>query len=138
MIYSNDGNAAALYAHRVHFGAGCFSRSSVSAIVGTGLGGGIVQWGRVVEGTSGQAGELGHVSEKEHDASPRVGGRRAAPSQALSGLSQVSSRKRAKSESALTTARPCSRASAASAASLTRLPRRSRSDTSRPRMSRYP
>ncbi len=62
VIYSNDGNAAALYAHRVHFGADCFSRSSVSAIVGTGLGGGIVQWGRVVEGTSGQAGELGHVS----------------------------------------------------------------------------
>ncbi|MHB1510211.1 MAG: ROK family protein [Acidimicrobiales bacterium] len=62
VIYSNDGNAAALYAHRLHFGEDRLARSSVSAIVGTGLGGGIVQWGRVVEGTSGQAGELGHVS----------------------------------------------------------------------------
>src|ERR1700722_14170325 len=43
VVYNNDGNAAALYAHRRHFGALDRSRSSVSAIVGTGLGGGIVQ-----------------------------------------------------------------------------------------------
>src|ERR1019366_7568060 len=40
VVYNNDGNAAALYAHRLHFGAYSRSRSSVSAIVGTGLGGG--------------------------------------------------------------------------------------------------
>ena len=42
VIYHNDGNAAALYAHHVHFGADATTRSSVSAIVGTGLGGGVV------------------------------------------------------------------------------------------------
>jgi glucokinase len=33
----------------------------VAAIVGTGLGGGIIQTGRVVKGAAGMAGELGHV-----------------------------------------------------------------------------
>ena len=36
-------------------------RSSVSAIVGTGLGGGVVQEGRIVKGAAGMAGELGHM-----------------------------------------------------------------------------
>jgi glucokinase len=61
VVYNNDGNAAALYAHRRHFGVDGLLRSSVSAIVGTGLGGGIVHWGRVVKGATGAAGELGHV-----------------------------------------------------------------------------
>lgn len=61
VVYNNDGNAAALYAHRVHFGAAGEGCSSVSAIVGTGLGGGLVEAGRVVRGGAGMAGELGHV-----------------------------------------------------------------------------
>jgi len=61
VIYNNDGNAAALYAHNVRFGAESGQRSSVAAIVGTGLGGGIIQTGRVVKGAAGMAGELGHV-----------------------------------------------------------------------------
>ncbi|TDC36737.1 ROK family protein [Micromonospora sp. KC213] len=61
VVYLNDGNAAALYAHHVHFGAEATARSSVSAIVGTGLGGGIVVDGRVVTGAAGMAGEFGHV-----------------------------------------------------------------------------
>ena len=61
MIYNNDGNAAALYAHERHFGDEASKRSSVSAIVGTGLGGGVVEAGRVVRGAAGMAGELGHV-----------------------------------------------------------------------------
>ncbi|MER5454041.1 ROK family protein [Micromonospora sp. NPDC002389] len=61
VVYHNDGNAAALYAHHVHFGADAMRRSSVSAIVGTGLGGGVVENGRVVSGAAGMAGELGHV-----------------------------------------------------------------------------
>ena len=36
-------------------------RSSVSAIVGTGLGGGVIEKGRVIKGAPGMAGELGHV-----------------------------------------------------------------------------
>ena len=61
VVYNNDGNAAALYAHHVHFGADAPNRSSVAAIVGTGLGGGVVESGRVVRGAAGMAGELGHV-----------------------------------------------------------------------------
>lgn len=61
VVYSNDGNAAALYAHHVHFGVLAGQRSSISAIVGTGLGGGVIESGRIVQGASGMAGELGHV-----------------------------------------------------------------------------
>jgi glucokinase len=61
VVYSNDANAAALYAHHVLFGSEAGQRSSVSAIVGTGLGGGVVVDGRVVRGAVGMAGELGHV-----------------------------------------------------------------------------
>ncbi len=61
VVYSNDGNAAALYAHHVYFGAKAAGRSSVSAVVGTGLGGGLVQDGKVIRGAAGMAGEIGHV-----------------------------------------------------------------------------
>jgi glucokinase len=61
VVYNNDGNAAALYAHHAHFGERATSASSISAIVGTGLGGGVIENGEVVRGASGQAGELGHV-----------------------------------------------------------------------------
>lgn len=61
VIYNNDGNAAALYAHERHFGFDAGARSSISAIVGTGLGGGVIESGRVVKGAAGMAGELGHV-----------------------------------------------------------------------------
>ena len=61
VIYNNDGNAAALYAHHVRFGVESARHSSLSAIVGTGLGGGLVEAGRVIKGAAGMAGELGHV-----------------------------------------------------------------------------
>ena len=61
VVYNNDGNAAALYAHNQCFGAVSSHRSSVSAIVGTGLGGGVIVLGDIVKGATGQAGELGHV-----------------------------------------------------------------------------
>lgn len=61
VVYLNDANAAALYAHREHYGDAAAARSSVAAIVGTGLGGGVVESGRAVTGAAGQAGELGHV-----------------------------------------------------------------------------
>jgi len=66
VVYSNDGNAAALYAHHQHFGAVAGERSSVSAIVGTGLGGGVIESGRIVRGAAGMAGELGHVHIPMH------------------------------------------------------------------------
>jgi glucokinase len=61
VIYNNDGNAAALYAHYTHFADTASSRSSISLIVGTGLGGGVIEAGRVVRGAAGMAGEVGHV-----------------------------------------------------------------------------
>lgn len=61
VVYSNDGNAAALYAHHVYFGAEAAHRSSVAVVVGTGLGAGLVESGRVIRGAAGMAGELGHV-----------------------------------------------------------------------------
>jgi glucokinase len=66
VIYNNDGNAAALYAHERMFADEALTHSSVSAIVGTGLGGGVVEAGRIVRGASGMAGELGHVHIPMH------------------------------------------------------------------------
>jgi glucokinase len=67
VVYNNDANAAALYAHHRHFGADAMARSSVAAIVGTGMGGGVVESGKVVSGAAGMAGELGHVQIPLHD-----------------------------------------------------------------------
>lgn len=61
VVYNNDANAAALYAHHALFGADAGRHSSVAAIVGTGLGGGVVEAGEIVAGAAGMAGELGHV-----------------------------------------------------------------------------
>lgn len=61
VVYNNDANAAALYAHYMHFGTSAERRSSVAAIVGTGLGGGVVVSGHTVKGAAGMAGELGHI-----------------------------------------------------------------------------
>jgi Transcriptional regulator/sugar kinase len=61
VIYNNDANAAALYAHHAHFGPVAGQKSSVSVIVGTGLGGGVIEAGRIIRGAAGMAGELGHV-----------------------------------------------------------------------------
>ena len=61
VVYSNDGRAAALYAHRQHFGGDAAWHSSVSMVVGTGLGGGVVVGGALVHGAAGMAGEVGHV-----------------------------------------------------------------------------
>jgi glucokinase len=60
VVYNNDANAAALYAHHVKYGEGAALYDSVAAIVGTGLGGGVVVNGQVISGAAGMAGELGH------------------------------------------------------------------------------
>jgi glucokinase len=61
VLYNNDGNAAALYAHYARHGADALARSSVSAIIGTGFGGGVISGGQIVRGAAGMAGELGHM-----------------------------------------------------------------------------
>jgi predicted NBD/HSP70 family sugar kinase len=59
VTYLNDGNAAALWGHT--HALGDRPGTSISAIIGTGLGGGIVVDGRVVSGSHGFGGEVGHV-----------------------------------------------------------------------------
>lgn len=60
VCYLNDGNAGALWGHFSIFGAANHA-TSISAIVGTGLGGGVIVAGDVVKGRAGFGGELGHV-----------------------------------------------------------------------------
>lgn len=60
VTYLNDGNAGALWGHVSLFGQRP-GVTSVSAIIGTGLGGGIIVNGRDVKGARGFGGELGHV-----------------------------------------------------------------------------
>lgn len=58
--YLNDGNAAALWGHYTIFGANS-QQSSISIVIGTGNGGGIIVEGKVVKGKNGFGGECGHV-----------------------------------------------------------------------------
>ncbi len=60
VVYLNDGNAGALWGHFDMFGAST-AETSISAIIGTGLGGGVIINGQVVKGRKGFGGELGHV-----------------------------------------------------------------------------
>ena len=60
VTYLNDGNAGALWGHFSLFGASA-KKTSISAIIGTGLGGGVIIEDNVVKGRGGFGGELGHV-----------------------------------------------------------------------------
>jgi glucokinase len=60
VCYLNDGNAAALWGHFAIFGSNS-KETSISIIIGTGNGGGIILDGNVVKGKNGFGGELGHV-----------------------------------------------------------------------------
>jgi glucokinase len=58
--YLNDGNAGALWGHFSLFGA-TSKETSVTVVIGTGLGGGVILDGNVIKGRKGFGGELGHV-----------------------------------------------------------------------------
>jgi predicted NBD/HSP70 family sugar kinase len=61
VTYLNDGNAAALWGHYKLFGISN-AMTSVSVVIGTGLGGGVIIDGNIViKGRKGFGGELGHV-----------------------------------------------------------------------------
>ena len=60
VCYLNDANAAALWGHYGIFGANS-RETSISIIIGTGNGGGVILDGNVVKGKNGFGGELGHV-----------------------------------------------------------------------------
>jgi glucokinase len=59
-VLDNDANAAALAEHR--FGAGRGADDLVYLTISTGIGGGVIQGGRLMHGANGNAGELGHIS----------------------------------------------------------------------------
>lgn len=56
----NDANAAALGEYRFGAGRGC--ENMVYLTVSTGIGGGVIVDGRILEGVNGTAGELGHMT----------------------------------------------------------------------------
>jgi glucokinase len=60
VFVENDANAAAL--GEFFFGAGQGSRDMVYVTVSTGIGGGVIANGQILEGTNGTAAELGHIT----------------------------------------------------------------------------
>ena len=60
VTYLNDANAGALWGHYALFGTDS-TETSISVIIGTGNGGGIISGGKVIKGRNGFGGELGHV-----------------------------------------------------------------------------
>jgi glucokinase len=60
VCYLNDANAAALWGHYAIFGSGS-RETSISSVIGTGNGGGVILEGNVVKGKNGFGAELGHV-----------------------------------------------------------------------------
>ncbi len=60
VVYLNDANAAAVWGHFALFGSSD-QTTSISCVVGTGHGGGIIMNGGVIKGRKGYGGELGHV-----------------------------------------------------------------------------
>lgn len=60
VIVDNDGNCAAL--GEMMFGAARDVRDFICIVIGTGIGGAIIQNGRIYHGKAGSAGEFGHLS----------------------------------------------------------------------------
>jgi predicted NBD/HSP70 family sugar kinase len=65
VAYLNDGNAAALWGHFSIF-RGRELATSITTVIGTGLGGGVIIDGEVLKGRRGFGGELGHVLIPSH------------------------------------------------------------------------
>lgn len=64
VFIENDANAAALAEHM--FGAGQRSQEMVYVTISTGIGGGVITNGQIVAGSTGTAGELGHMTIDWH------------------------------------------------------------------------
>jgi glucokinase len=73
-VLENDATAAAAGEHR--YGAGRGTRDMVYLTVSTGIGGGVIADGRVYRGSTGNGGELGHVTVDRHGRECRGCGRR--------------------------------------------------------------
>jgi len=81
----NDATAAAAGEHR--FGAGVGTENMVYLTISTGVGGGVVLGGRLYHGSTGNGGELGHVTVDWHGRHCRGCGRRGCLEAYVSGTS---------------------------------------------------
>ncbi len=65
VLVGNDANVAAL--GEIWMGAAKGCRSAVMVTLGTGVGGGVIVDGKVVEGAHGAGGEIGHITVNRHE-----------------------------------------------------------------------
>ena len=65
VLVGNDANVAAL--GEIWMGAAKGCRSDVMVTLGTGVGGGVIVDGKVVEGAHGAGGEIGHITVNRHE-----------------------------------------------------------------------
>lgn len=73
VTFDNDANAAALAEHR--FGAGCSFDNLVYVTISTGVGGGVIVGGQIVQGIGAGAGEIGHITVAGDEIECGCGGR---------------------------------------------------------------
>lgn len=94
----NDANVAALGEYWKGGGAG--SRSAVMVTLGTGVGGGVILDGKVLNGAHGAGGELGHITVSAPDKAPCTCGKRGCVEQYASanGIVRVTKERLAQSE----------------------------------------
>ena len=64
VLVGNDANVAAL--GEIWMGAAKGCRSAVMVTLGTGVGGGVIVNGKVIDGTHGAGGEIGHITVDRH------------------------------------------------------------------------
>ena len=65
VLVGNDANVAAL--GEIWMGAAKGCRSAVMVTLGTGVGGGVIVNGSVIDGTNGAGGEIGHITVNPHE-----------------------------------------------------------------------
>ena len=65
VLVGNDANVAALGEIWMGIAQGC--RSAVMVTLGTGVGGGVIVNGKVIDGTHGAGGEIGHITVNPHE-----------------------------------------------------------------------
>ena len=65
VLVGNDANVAAL--GEIWMGAAKGCRSAVMVTLGTGVGGGVIVNGQVIDGTHGAGGEIGHITVDRHE-----------------------------------------------------------------------
>lgn len=98
----NDANVAALGEYWKGGGAG--SRSAIMVTLGTGVGGGVILDGKVLNGAHGAGGELGHITVSAPDKAPCTCGKRGCVEQYASanGIVRVTKERLAQCDTATT------------------------------------